>query len=47
MYEMKGNVLYSVYCFEGFFSKLHPFLFQKTKRLCLMEENIVYKRSYW
>ena len=51
MYEMKVNlwnvyeILY-VYCFEVFVSKLQPFLFQKTKRLCFMEEDIVYKRSY-
>ena len=51
MYEMKVNlwnvceILY-VYCFEVFVSKLQPFLFQKTKRLYFMEEDIVYKRSY-
>ena len=51
MYEMKVNlwnvceILY-VYCFEVFVSKLQSFLFQKTKRLYFMEEDIVYKRSY-
>lgn len=45
-YEMKVNARDSLYCYEVFISKFYPFLFQKTKRLCSMEENIVFKKSY-